>query len=413
MLNAKDSSIHPLARKLARYIFAYTTVCALLIGVVQCVYFWNHAQAQFERTLNNIALTHIPLLSVSVWDIEPKVIAQQLQQLTGQPEIGYVRLTTRIGSVFEAGEAHLLANATPRSFDILSPNEARKTIGTLEIVTHPSFFLRTMIVTTGTALAGYLVLTLVIYLLIVVAIKRELERPLKQLTAFVNTLSPEHLTTPLRIERGLFHRRDEIDFLIDSFCSLQDGINNHIINLDRMVAERTRELEAAMVSIRKLSDTDTLTGCYNRRLFDKRIIEEIRRTERHQHPLSLLFADIDFFKKINDRFGHACGDQALVVFSQALKKELREHIDWVVRYGGEEFLLILPETDLEHAISVAERIRTLVEKQELSLDGRHLSMTASFGVAQYRPDESADDWVNRADHALYRAKQTGRNRVCA
>ncbi|WP_341649297.1 GGDEF domain-containing protein [Thauera humireducens] len=125
-----------------------------------------------------------------------------------------------------------------------------------------------------------------------------------------------------------------------------------------------------------------------------------------------MFADADHFKRINDTWGHNAGDEVLRAFSASLKAQVRDHIDWVVRYGGEEFVIVLPETTLDRARALAERIRVVVESEPLTIDDRPIRLTASFGVAQYAPGEALADWIDRADKWLYLAKEQGRNRVC-
>jgi diguanylate cyclase (GGDEF)-like protein len=179
------------------------------------------------------------------------------------------------------------------------------------------------------------------------------------------------------------------------------------------VANRTNALQSAMESVQQLSTMDPLTGCYNRRLFTERILQEAERADRYQRALALVFVDIDFFKRVNDTHGHSVGDQALCHVSTIMRRETRESVDWVVRYGGEEFLLVLPETDQEQAIRTAERVRAAIAAEPLFVRGQPIALTCSFGVAQYQPDESHVAWLERVDKCLYAAKQTGRNRVCA
>ncbi|MCC8165975.1 MAG: GGDEF domain-containing protein [Planctomycetes bacterium] len=141
-----------------------------------------------------------------------------------------------------------------------------------------------------------------------------------------------------------------------------------------------------------------------------RLEEAIRQADRHCQPLSIAMADIDFFKRFNDRYGHLCGDAVLREFSVILKSGVRVGVDIPARYG-EEFLLILPFTDLKGAGEVSERIRRAIERMVVQYDGLKLSVTCSFGVTQYQPGETMQKFIDRADEALYTAKAGGRNRV--
>lgn len=163
--------------------------------------------------------------------------------------------------------------------------------------------------------------------------------------------------------------------------------------------------------LRRLALTDDLTLTYNHRYLRSRIREEVERSKRHGTPLSVLVIDLDHFKSVNDDFGHATGDAALRGFADRLRTVVRR-VDVIVRQGGEEFLVIMPGTTRAQAAHTAERIRADLDERALELEGRApLHQTASFGVATFDGDESPESLVDRADWAMYRAKQAGRNRV--
>ncbi|HNR63247.1 MAG TPA: GGDEF domain-containing protein, partial [Thermotogota bacterium] len=161
-------------------------------------------------------------------------------------------------------------------------------------------------------------------------------------------------------------------------------------------------------TIVKISQLDPLTSAYNRRYLMGKLQEEADRAARTKRPFSLVMLDIDHFKQINDRFGHQWGDTALKALVGMIKKRIRK-IDTLGRWGGEEFLILLPETSGSHAVLLAEELRATLFQTEIQEVGH---MTASFGVAEYREGDSVDSLVNRTDDQMYRAKQTGRNRVC-
>ncbi len=181
----------------------------------------------------------------------------------------------------------------------------------------------------------------------------------------------------------------------------------------------TREKELAQANTRlshlqeeteRLSVTDELTGVRNRRYFNGRVDEEIQRSRRFGKPLCLMILDLDYFKRVNDTYGHAAGDQVLRTTAQVMSSVIRE-VDVIARYGGEEFGVLLPETQQGEATSVADRIRSSLERQIFVVAGTEVRVTASVGLAELRPGEDREAALSRADRALYQAKELGRNRV--
>ena len=158
---------------------------------------------------------------------------------------------------------------------------------------------------------------------------------------------------------------------------------------------------------------DALTNLNNRRQFETRLKQEIAITKRQNNPLCAMMIDIDFFKKVNDTYGHASGDEVLRTVASVIKAQLRES-DIPARYGGEEFAVLLPYTHIDEAKIVGERLRKAVEETTVSLDNLNINVTISMGLAEFRQDESGEELFAQADKALYKAKESGRNRVvCA
>ncbi len=181
--------------------------------------------------------------------------------------------------------------------------------------------------------------------------------------------------------------------------------------LREQVALATRELRQQKEAAELAARLDALTQVLGRRGFTEQAHTEIQRCIRYQHPLSLLMIDIDHFKTINDTHGHATGDAVLLHFAQLLSRELREN-DMIGRIGGEEFAVLLPNSGADQASRVAERMRAATEQTQILVRGQPLHFTASFGVAEFQPQElSLESLMARADAALYEAKRQGRNRV--
>ncbi|MBR1167527.1 GGDEF domain-containing protein [Bradyrhizobium liaoningense] len=179
-----------------------------------------------------------------------------------------------------------------------------------------------------------------------------------------------------------------------------------------MLYKRGNELKQAHARIEELAQIDELTGLLNRRYIMNALNEEISRAQRTSEPCSVVIIDLDLFKSINDRFGHPVGDEVLRTFAVALSANIRS-VDRLGRCGGEEFLLILPNTPRDQALSVVDRLRQIVHDLNWEAVGVGLKVSMSAGIAQIAQSEAPEDILARSDAALYRAKDAGRNCVIA
>ncbi len=238
----------------------------------------------------------------------------------------------------------------------------------------------------------FIILGVGLFLVIVssIALVRTVLVPLRILEEGANHLSSGRLS-----HRVVLDNQDELGQLAKTFNTMAG------------------ELEKSHAALQNLAIRDGLTGLYNYRVFNAMLGDEIERSQRFNRPVSLLMLDIDHFKRVNDSHGHPAGDAILKGLSERLGFQARS-IDRVCRYGGEEFTVILPETDLEAAAHVAERLRATVEAEPFDVNtGEPMRMTVSIGVAAFPKDgDSAPDLLAAADQLLFVAKRAGRNRIC-
>lgn len=220
----------------------------------------------------------------------------------------------------------------------------------------------------------------------------------------------------LMIVFGMYARR-----LLNSQQQISDELTHYKNGLEQIVEERTKKLAEINVLLtqeiaerkeveKKLQDlaiTDSLTQLYNRRKFDELLDFEIEKDKRYQLGVSLIYCDIDNFKAINDTYGHEAGDEVLIKFSKLMKELLRES-DIVARWGGEEFIILIPNKTAEVARTIAEKMRKALEDLAFPNIG---TVTASFGVTHYINQDTKHTMFRRVDEALYSAKANGRNRV--
>ena len=198
-------------------------------------------------------------------------------------------------------------------------------------------------------------------------------------------------------------------FWLRQMTVVEVSVGVAVIFLFGYLVTRLRDREARLLV---MSITDALTGIANRRHFITLFERELERAKRYKTPLSCVLIDLDHFKRVNDKYGHMAGDRVLVTAAQVFKSILRAH-DVLARWGGEEFVVLLPQTDLPGAEAMAERCRRALEEARIPLgDGRTVRVTTSLGVAchPFPAAETGDDLLLRADTALYEAKESGRNR---
>lgn len=204
----------------------------------------------------------------------------------------------------------------------------------------------------------------------------------------------------------------EIGLMMQRFSRMADDVLAARRDLESKVIERTRELRESNSRLEKLSITDPLTGAFNRRHLFTLLHSERERILRGGKSMALLLIDLDHFKKINDQFGHAAGDLVLKEFVLRSQITVRA-TDFVFRYGGEEFVILLPSETAEGAALLAERLRLVFEADPIVYENHLIHMTASFGVASFHVDETIESVLSRADQLLYQAKNQGRNQVCS
>lgn len=205
--------------------------------------------------------------------------------------------------------------------------------------------------------------------------------------------------------------RESIDRIIMATAAaaalLMLGVIAYLYRQRKSLQSANSALELANERLSRLATTDTLTGLWNRLHFEERVGHELIKANRYKQPLSVLIFDIDQFKLVNDTYGHLVGDRVLVELCDMARQQTRDS-DLLARWGGEEFIMLMPNTGPKEAMAVAEKLRANFASHSFTDAG---SITASFGIAPYQPGESVDHWISRADAALYEAKQEGRNTV--
>jgi len=201
-----------------------------------------------------------------------------------------------------------------------------------------------------------------------------------------------------------------VAIMVSMAISLANKLTTVLNDLEGQVGERTTELRRANRLLAEVARRDPLTSLLNRRGFSDEAESELLRFGRSGREPSLILADLDNFKDFNDQYGHACGDYVLQKVARLLGDQVR-NMDKLARWGGEEFIFLLPEISSEAAAHVAEKLRLVIENNRFEYDGLQLSVTMTFGVSTFREGETLESGIARADTALYEGKDAGRNRV--
>lgn len=426
-----------LATRLLRAVFGVYFLVTLVVTTVQLTAEYRHAANRLEREIDAMEATFGPGITDALWRFNNEILRGILSGMNALPTVIGTRvddaqgkLVAASGVIQDAQGRKLTASSADgalspaseglferifsRSFDVVHVDQAgeRRVIGRWTVYSSRAIIIKQVEYGFMLILVNSVIKTLALWFIFVFVINRLLGRPLKQMSEFVGQLSIDNLgdksfvlKDPGRHElHMLTHKLNQMSQTLRESVEDNDKLyrNLEVMNrtLEAQVAERTEDLL-------RLSMTDPLTHLNNRRKLDEVIAYEVQRIKRDSQPLSIIIGDIDHFKEINDRYGHPTGDRVLLAVAEVLRVN-RRVADTVGRWGGEEFMIICPSTDLAGAHLLADGMRQQVAQIDAGLDE---PVQISFGVATLLPGESAADATARADAALYRAKANGRNRV--
>ncbi len=229
----------------------------------------------------------------------------------------------------------------------------------------------------------------------------------KELDDFIEKIKKTEQITEIKklkidVIQSTMKIKERTDFVKEELVKANEKI--------RETRDKLKKIEEELDKTKEKALYDGLTKAYNRAMFDDKISKELQKSKRDKTNFFLLMIDIDYFKKINDTYGHQTGDMVLKILTQQIQKVIRE-IDFFARYGGEEFSLILPEIDEELAKEISERVRSKIEKTKFVYNSDHIKVTISIGMTKSLAEDSVETIIGRADKALYNAKHSGRNRV--
>ncbi len=397
----------------------------IVVTLVQMGIEYRHTRNMIHAELARVEQTFYPALSSALWELNYTQLKALQQGMVDLPLITAVK-------VVDAKGQELLKSETGPNKDIFGEISVKHRfkvsyrfsgedvyLAEVTFVTSRAVVLERLEVGFKMILVSALIKSAALVLLFFWVFRRLLGEPLERLIAAVSSIDLASLgnrridlrqkkTNELsQLERAFNNMLGTLDAERKAHDASMEELNK---SLEAQVVKRTEELAEANRRLEQLVRTDALTGIANRRYFVEQAEVEIERARRGNLPLSLLMIDLDHFKSINDTWGHAAGDGVLQNFAEVAAGSLRVG-DQFARLGGEEFSILLPNTTAEGAQDVAQRIVEVAREQSVARDGNQIRYTVSIGVATLRENENLDVMMSRADAAMYRAKQAGRDRV--
>lgn len=425
-----------LGRRLAIATLAFCVVFAIVTVTVRTWYAWRHSVEAMTTELKLIDQVFQRTLSKAIWEMDREALQTQLDSAAQVAPVGRLELIIRKAS----GKPEVLVvKRAERSSSGLAPTlnrmltfvpypGAHEIVGELTLEGNESVLWARLQGEVLSIVVTQVIQSVLLAGLIMWMFNRSVTVHVEHISRHLSRISPSNLQEPLLLDRPASHR-DELTVLESGVNHLQSNMSAymdrqrrderdlaaHRDHLAELVEERTAELQAANLRLEELSRVDALTGLANRRHFDEMKDLEFRRAKRQDQPLSVLMCDVDFFKRYNDSYGHAQGDECLRLVAQTLKGVFSRAGEFVARIGGEEFAVLLPATDLAQASVAAERLRHAMSTRGIPHTGSDAAphVTLSIGVAQLDPStmDRFEALMQRADEALYRAKSLGRNQV--
>jgi diguanylate cyclase (GGDEF)-like protein len=439
----------PLVRRIAFKQARAALLIALVIGVVlsliQVAFDYEQELNELDASVSRLVSSNRPAAAEAVWTLNRKLARGVVYGLAGYRPVSVVGLETSTGTVlahidrsadggggdtwsrlFHRAAHVLFADVREIEVPLMAPDPTyTESIGVLRLTVAPEVIAAGFFRRSGLVILSGLVRNVALAFLLFGVFYLMVTRPLTRITERVVAINPRKLAEDT--EESLKQPTgDEFEVLGEAISNLIASGRGYMTEtikakrdlqeanrtLEDRVKERTRELESAVGALENLAVTDSLTNVFNRRFFVDVLGKAMSLRKRQPDDrLSVLMADIDVFKNVNDTHGHAAGDAVLCEMAAILKSQARES-DTVARLGGEEFAVLLPDTNAEQAAQLAERVREEVDDHVITFRNQGIRITVSIGVAEASDSlDTADSLLHAADLALYEAKEAGRNRV--
>jgi len=398
--------------QLFRLVFYFYLIVTIIVTFIQIYVDFQNTQKRIVKDMNIIGNTFMPGISKALWDLDTSQLELNLQGIVDLP---FVTSATLINEESKEILSLGLRSNKDDEFKIKIPiihnyRDKKLEIGSLTLFSNNDVVIEEVKLGFFMIVISAIIKTTALWVLFLLIFHIKLRKPLLELTKATTQIQLDKLDSfSLNIKTKGKNELKMLELALKSMTEKLITSRNSIIELNESLEEkvrlRTEELQKLNINLEKLANTDALTGLYNRRHFFTLVDSYLKMNDRANIDAVVLIMDIDKFKNINDTYGHDVGDEVLKGFSKVLVSNIRKG-DICARFGGEEFLVFLPYTDVEQASLVAEKIRTSTQSYTSIKD---ICFTISIGVSKYT--KNIEESIKQADLALYKAKESGRNQV--
>lgn len=426
-----------LMKRLIVTIFSLYFIIAVLVSVVHILFEYKNIHNQIELDLKSIHTSSANSLSAAIWNFNSEQVVNLVDGLLTLQFVSGVEIHHNTdGLNIAKGDVYDRNSILYEGPIVYGDGGKDRVMGILKITASQSIIVDRISINVIFIIANAFLKTFFLSIIIFVIGYRIIGKPLDELFCSVSRLDFENVAqiekSKIELDENFFKQKDELTFLILAYNKTLDKLISRTVQRDKArteleeknmslkhsvnektlaLQEKITELNGMNEKLAILASTDPLTNLLNRRCFFERAKQELSRLKRNNKQAAVVIVDIDFFKVVNDKYGHPAGDAVLTVISKILKNSVRQH-DLVSRFGGEEFAIFLSDVDMEKSIMLAERMRKNIAEQQVIYKGDIIKSTASFGLSMLTSDsQDINSVINDADKLLYEAKASGRNNL--
>ena len=426
-----------LMKRLIVTIFSLYFIIAVLVSVVHILFEYKNIRNQIELDLKSIHTSSANSLSAAIWNFNSEQVVKLVDGLLTLQFVSGVEIHhNNDGLNVAKGDVYNRSSILYEGPIIYGDGTTDRTMGILKLTSSQSIIVDRIRINVIFIIANAFLKTFFLSIIIFIIGYRIIGKPLDELFRSVSRLDFDNVAqierSKIELDEKFFKHKDELTFLILAYNKTLDKLVSRTTQRDQArteleeknmslkhsvnektlaLQEKITELNGMNEKLAILASTDPLTNLLNRRCFFERAEQELSRLKRNNKQAAVVIVDIDFFKVVNDKYGHPAGDAVLTVISKILKNSVRQH-DLVSRFGGEEFAIFLSDVDMEKSIMLAERMRKNIAEQQVIYKGDIIKSTASFGLSMLTSDsQDINSVINDADKLLYEAKASGRNNL--